>query len=82
MSTPGGELVQDEHLEKESIRDNCGPSYIYLFIYLFTSFSEHRPSQRECARKGLKGPMQGAIPAHIPHPQPVKVGHTTGVYDP
>ena len=32
--------------------------FIYLFIYLFTSFSGHRPAQRECARTGLIGPMQ------------------------
>ena len=51
---------------------------VSLFIYLFTSFSGHRPAQRECARTGLIGPMQGTIPAQ----QPVKVGHTTGVYDP
>ena len=34
-----------------------------MFIYLFTSFSEHRPAQRERARMGLMGPLQGAIPA-------------------
>ena len=33
----------------------------FLFIYLFTSFSGPRPAQRECARTGLVGLMQGAI---------------------
>ena len=37
--------------------------FIYLVIYSFTSFSGHRHAQRECARTGLIGPMQGAIPA-------------------
>ena len=31
-------------------------------IFFFTSFSEHRPAQREWARTGLIGLMQGAIP--------------------
>ena len=53
--------------------------FIYLFIYLFTSFSGHRPAQRECARTGLRSHAR----CHpYPIPQPVKVGHTTGVYDP
>ena len=25
-----------------------------MFIYLFTSFSGHRPAQRECARTGIR----------------------------
>ena len=37
-------------------------------LYLFTSFSGHRPAQRECARMGLIGPMQGAIPAQSHNP--------------
>ena len=32
------------------------------FYYFFTSFSGHRPAQREYARTGLRGPMQGASP--------------------
>ena len=48
-------------------------------IYLFTSFSGHRPGQRECARTGLRS---HARCNPYPIPQPVKVGHTTGVYDP
>ena len=48
-------------------------------IYLFTSFSGHRPAQRECARTGLRSHAR----CHLyPIPQPVKVCHTTGVYDP
>ena len=44
------------------------------FIYLLTSFSGHRP-----ARTGLRSHAR----CHpYPIPQPVKVGHTTGVYDP
>ena len=46
---------------------------------LFTSFSGHRPAQRECARTGLRSHAR----CHpYPIPQPVKVDHTTGVYDP
>ena len=48
-------------------------------IYLFTSFSGHRPAQRECARTGLRSHAR----CHpYPIPQPVKVGHTTGLYVP
>ena len=50
-----------------------------LFIYLFTSFSGHRPAQRECGRAGLRS---HASCHPYPTPQPVKVGHTTGVYNP
>ena len=46
---------------------------------LFTSFSGHRLAQRECARTGLRSHAR----CHpYPIPQPVKFGHTTGVYDP
>ena len=49
-----------------------------LLFELFTSFSGHRPAQRECVRMGLRSHAR----CH-PYPilQPVKVGHTTGVYD-
>ena len=48
-------------------------------LALFTSFSGHRPAQRECARTGLRSHAR----CHpYPTPQPVKVGHTTGAYDP
>ena len=50
-----------------------------LFIYLFTSFSGHRPAQRECTQTGLRSHVR-CHPYPIPHP--VKVGRTTGVYDP
>ena len=49
------------------------------FFYLFTSFSGHRPVQSECARTGL---WSHARCHPYPIPQPVKVDHTTGVYDP
>ena len=53
--------------------------FICLFIYIFTSFSGHRPAQRECARTGLRSHAR----CHpYPLPQPVKFGHTTGIYDP
>ena len=46
---------------------------------LFTSFSGHRPAQRECARTGLRSHAR----CHpYPIPQPVKVDHTTGLYVP
>ena len=52
-------------------------AFSFLFE-LFTSFSGHRPAQRECVRMGLRSHAR----CH-PYPilQPVKVGHTTGVYD-
>ena len=48
-------------------------------VRIFTSFSGHRPAQRECARTGLRSHAR----CH-PYPilQPVKVGHTTDHYDP
>ena len=52
---------------------------LYLLFYLFTSFSGHRPVQRECARTGL---WSHARCHPYPIPQPVKVDHTTGIYDP
>ena len=51
----------------------CGSSLV------FTSFSGHGPADSECARTGLRSHAR----CHpYPIPQPVKVGHTTGVYDP
>ena len=38
------------------------------FSFSFTSFSGHRPAQREQARTGLIGPMQGAIPTQSHNP--------------
>ena len=49
------------------------------FLLCFTSFSGHRPAQRECAQTGLRSHAR----CHpYPIPQPIKVYHTTGVYDP
>ena len=59
----------------------CGSYLFILFIYLFlfTSFSGHRPALRECARTGLRSHVR----CHpYPIPQPVKVAHTTRVYNP
>ena len=54
-------------------------SRLPLSYYLCTSFSGHRPAQRECARTGLRSHAR----CHpYPIPQTVKVGHTTRVYDP
>ena len=50
--------------------------FIHLFINLFTSFSGHRPAQRERDRTELRSYAR-CHPYLIP--QPVKVGHTTGV---
>ena len=36
--------------------------------FSFTSFSGHRPAQRELARTELTGPMQGAIPTQSHNP--------------
>ena len=49
-----------------------------LFIYLFSGHNVN-PAQRECARTGLRSHAR-CHPYAIP--QPVKVSHTTGVYDP
>ena len=38
------------------------------FIVFFTSFSGHRPAQREYARTGLIGPMQGTSPTQSHNP--------------
>ena len=38
-----------------------------LFCFVCTSFSGHRPAQREWARTGLIGPMQGRC-----HPYPIQ----------
>ena len=37
-------------------------------LFCFTSFSGHRPAQREQARTGLIRPMQGAIPTQSHNP--------------
>ena len=42
---------REEANQKE--RQKLGKQGIYLFIYLFISFSGHRPAQRECERMGL-----------------------------
>ena len=50
---------------------------VAVFGALFNSFSEHRPAQREYAWTGLRSHAR----CHpYPIPQPVKVGHATGVY--
>ena len=65
---------------RSAIHQSVNGSVNQLFIYLFTTgFSGHRPAQRECARMGLRSHAR----CHpYPIPQPVKVGRTTGVYDP
>ena len=47
--------------------------------FRFTSFSGHRPAQREWAQTGLKGPMQGAIltQSHNPLRLATSPGSTT-----
>ena len=54
------------------------PCMIIPIVFIFTSFSEHRPAQRECARTGLRSHAR-CYPNPIP--QPIKDGQTTGVYD-
>ena len=58
-------------------RYTCSDRSIDLFS--FTNFSGHRVAQGECARTGLRSHAR-CHPYAIP--QPVKVGHTTGVYAP
>ena len=65
---------------RSAIDQSVNGSVNQLFIYLFiTGFSGHRPAQRECARTGLRSHLR-CHPYLIP--QAVKVGRTTGVYDP
>ena len=45
----------------------------------FASFSGHRPAQRECVQMVLRS--HARCHPH-PIPQPIKVDHTTGIYDP
>ena len=52
------------------------PDTVYLFIY---QLSGHRPARRECTGTELRA--HARCHAH-PILQPVKAGHTTGVYDP
>ena len=40
----------------------------FIYVIFFTSFSGHRPAQREWARTRLIGPMQGAIPTQSHNP--------------
>ena len=72
------------HLAVTQDQGCSNPSNLYLSEKypnntLFTSFSGHRPAQRECTRTGLRS-HAGCNP--YPIPQPVKVGYTTGVYNP
>ena len=53
--------------KREKITPVLWDRFIYFF-YLFTSFSGHRPAQRECARRGLIGPKQSAIPIQSHNP--------------
>ena len=48
-------------------------------LFSFTNFSGHRVAQGECARTGRRSHAR-CHPYAIP--QPLKVGHTTGVYAP
>ena len=67
-------------LRKTSRGGGGGSKQAILWIlFFFTSFSAHRPAQRECARTGLR-PHARCHP--YPILQPIKFGHTTGVYDP
>ena len=55
--------------------------FIYLFIYLPALLDTGLPGGNE--HKQDLGPMRGQVPSlPYPIPQPVKVGHTTGVLDP
>ena len=54
---------------------------VHFIISLFTSFSRHRPAHRKCAQMGLTGRSHATCHPY-PIPQPIKVGHTSGVYNP
>ena len=61
---------------KRLLDDNDGTSGLeeaflftfFIYVIFFTSFSGHRPAQREWARTRLIGPMQGAIPTQSHNP--------------
>ena len=62
-----------------SVQSECLNWAMPGFRLRFTSFSGHRPAQRECAWTALRS---HASCHPYPIPQPGKVGHTTEVYDP
>ena len=66
-------VFHSKHPVRETNICNLDP---YLFLYQLL-ISGHRPAQRECARTGLRSHAR----CHRPHPipQPVKVGHTSGL---
>ena len=76
-------LIVSSYLEKyittKTTSCNNKENYLFIYYYLLVRFSEHRPALRECAWSGLRSHAR----CHpYPIPQPVKVGHSTGVYEP
>ena len=71
--------VSQQRTTGHFLRFLCLLNLCSLTTYLFTSFSGNRPAQWECVRTGFRSHAK----CHpYPIPQPLKVGHTTGVYDP
>ena len=76
-------LIVSSYLEKyittKTTSCNNKGNYLFIYYYLLVRFSGHRPALRECAWSGLRSHVR----CHpYPIPQPVKVGHSTGVYEP
>ena len=66
------------HDKRKYWEEGSGEELFFIW-FDFTSFSRHRPAKREWAQMGLRSHAR----CHpYPIPQPVKVGHTTGVYVP
>ena len=76
-------LIVSSYLEKyittKTTSCNNKGNYLFIYYYLLVRFSGHRPALRECTWSGLRS---NARCHPYPIPQPVKVGHSTGVYEP
>ena len=68
-------------MRKTLVTVTCCTVVASVMTFYFTSFTGHRPAQREWAQTGLIGPMRGAIPTQS-HNLTTQPSHTTRVYIP
>ena len=68
-------------MRKTLVTVTCCTAVASVMTFYFTSFTGHRPAQREWAQTGLIGPMRGAIPTQS-HNLTTQPSHTTRVYIP
>ena len=68
-------------MRKTPVTVTCCTAVASVMTFYFTSFTGHRPAQREWAQTGLIGPMRGAIPTQS-HNLTTQPSHTTRVYIP